>query len=349
MSERIAIIGHFGGNQDFTDGQTVKTKILFAELSTKTNWDITRIDTYWKSKKPALIILQTLKALLSKKKIIVLLSINGMKFFFPLLSFFARHWNSQIYHDVIGGNLDQHVSSNPKFVKYLNSFKVNWVETNLLKSNLEKAGICNCVVIPNFKRLKINEELKETTNSTCVPFRFCTFSRVMKEKGIEEAIKAIQEINESRGREICTLDIYGKIDSGYEQCFEKTIESATSAIRYCGTVAYDDSVDTIKGYYALLFPTYWKGEGFPGTIVDAFSSGLPVIASDWNSNKEIVSSGVNGIVYPSSTIKTLKEGIEWMINNPNEVMKYKRNCIQAALHYQPDVYISQMVSCLEEA
>lgn len=32
------------------------------------------------------------------------------------------------------------------------------------------------------------------------PFRFCTFSRVMKEKGIEDAIEAIRDINSERGK-----------------------------------------------------------------------------------------------------------------------------------------------------
>ena len=30
--KEIAIIGHFGGNEEILDGQTVKTKILYNEL-----------------------------------------------------------------------------------------------------------------------------------------------------------------------------------------------------------------------------------------------------------------------------------------------------------------------------
>lgn len=32
MAKKIAIIGHFGGNETFLDGQTVKTKVLCAEF-----------------------------------------------------------------------------------------------------------------------------------------------------------------------------------------------------------------------------------------------------------------------------------------------------------------------------
>ena len=37
---KLGIIGHFGGNKKFLDGQTVKTKILYEELEKKTNWKI---------------------------------------------------------------------------------------------------------------------------------------------------------------------------------------------------------------------------------------------------------------------------------------------------------------------
>ena len=32
---KLGIIGHFGGNKKFLDGQTVKTKILYEELEKK--------------------------------------------------------------------------------------------------------------------------------------------------------------------------------------------------------------------------------------------------------------------------------------------------------------------------
>lgn len=39
---------------------------------------------------------------------------------------------------MIGGNLDVYISKYPKFKKYLNSFQINWVETEGMKRKLEK-------------------------------------------------------------------------------------------------------------------------------------------------------------------------------------------------------------------
>ena len=112
-------------------------------------------------------------------------------------------------------------------------------------------------------------------------------------------------------------------------------------------VPYDKSVDAIKDYYALLFPTYWNGEGFPGTILDAFSAGIPVVATDWNCNGEIVDDGINGILYPNEEIKTLKEAIQFLMNNVRIVGIMKENCIESAKKFQPDKYIKNIIDMIE--
>ena len=342
-NRKIAIIGHFGANQNILDGQTIKTKILYEELKKATNWDIKKIDTYYKKKNPLKLILDTFKCLVSTKDIIVLLSGNGMRIYFPILSFFAKVFHTNVYHDVIGGNLDHYVSKYPKFKNYLNSFRVNWVETEGMKKKLQLQGIRNCEVMPNFKRLKIVENYNTEFSE---PYRFCIFSRVMKEKGIEDAINAIEKINADKGRKICELDIYGRIDDGYTERFKKVLKKSTDAICYKGMVPYDKSVETIKDYYALLFPTYWEGEGFPGTIVDAFSAGLPVIATDWNCNSEIVKNKKNGILYPSDEFGNLEEAIRWLVDNKDRMEEFKQNSIDSAKKYQPNRYIKLIVKTI---
>jgi len=345
--KKIAIIGHFGGKESITDGQTVKTVTLYEELSKATDWKIQKVDTYYKRKNPIKLMLQTLLCLISIKDIIVLLSGNGMKFFFPLLTFASKVFHTRVYHDVIGGNLDSYIKKYPRFVDYLNSFKRNWVETERLKSRVEACGITNCEVIPNFKRLIITPE-KDIQNNYKEPFSFCTFSRVMKEKGIEDAIEAVEAINSDNGRMVCTLDIYGMIDEGYKERFKDILEASSDAVHYRGIVSYNKSVEVIKDYYALLFPTVWEGEGFPGTIVDSFSAGLPVVATDWNSNAELLENEVTGIIYPNDKISNLTCAIEWIISNVTRMVFMKQKCVSIAEVYQPDKWIERIVAEIVE-
>ena len=345
----VTIIGHFGGKKEFLDGQTVKTKILYEELNKNTKWKIMKVDTYYK-KRPIKLAIQTLNAVAKSKDVIILLSGNGMKLYFPLLYFCSKIFNKNIYHDVIGGNLDYYIQKYPKYVKYLNEFKYNWVETNGLKHKLEILGIKNCEVIPNFKRLKIvSEDEIESVDSEKSIYKFCTFSRVMKEKGISDAIDAVNELNNEKYRGfLYQLDIYGPIDNNYEKEFKKKLKtSSNNNIRYCGKIAFNSSVEVLKQYDALLFPTYWDGEGFPGTIIDAFSAGVPVIATDWNCISEIIDNGINGIIYPKDNIKSLKEAIINLINDETLLNKMRYECIKKANEYNPEYWINEIIYDLE--
>lgn len=345
-NKKIAIIGHFGGYEEILDGQTVKTKILYQELTEAAGWQIQKVDTYYKRKNPVKLLWQTAKCLLTVRDVVVLLSGKGMRFYFPLLSFCSKVFHTRVYHDVIGGNLAGYVRKYPAFRKYLNSFAVNWVETRKMQKELTEQGVTNVDVVPNFKRLNCVEEtsLRQWTDA---PYRFCTFSRVMQEKGIEEAIAAIEQINTAAGKLVCQLDIYGRVDAGYQERFDRIMKTATPAVRYCGMVPYDKSVEAICHYYALLFPTYWRGEGFAGTIVDAFSAGLPVIASDWGSNSEIVENGIEGLLYPSREVQTLTQAVQWAVENPQAMYTMAKNALLAAERYQPDAYIRKMIAVIE--
>lgn len=344
-SKAVGIIGHFGGNEDLLDGQTVKTKILYEELKRASDWSIIRVDTYYKSKRPLRLLLSSLSCLARTRDVIVLLSGNGMRFYFPLLFLFARLFKTRVYHDVIGGNLDRYAEKYPRFRKYLNAFAVNWVETNGLKARLEKQGVENCEVMPNFKRLSIAGKPRTELSE---PYSFCTFSRVMREKGIEDAVGAIEQLNRESGRQLCRLDIYGSVDSGYRDRFRELMRSVTGAVRFRGAVPYDKSAEALSGYDALLFPTHWDGEGFPGTIIDAFSAGIPVIATDWGSNAEIVCDGETGIIYPGARADDLKSAIRWLLEHRSEALAMRGSCIEAARLYQPDAYIERIIDRISD-
>ena len=68
----------------------------------------------------------------------------------------------------------------------------------LCKLLLELSGLTNVKVMPNFKSITIIS--KEDIEFEEEPFKVCTFSRVMKEKGIEYAVNAVKDINNQYGR-----------------------------------------------------------------------------------------------------------------------------------------------------
>lgn len=346
--KKVAIIGYFGEGTDSANGQSIKTISLYEELSLHTNWNIIKIDTADKIKRPIRLVIKMMITLITTQNIIVLLSVNGKKVLFPLLYFFIKVRKTKVYHDVIGGNLADQIEKCPKQKKYLKAFQVNWVETKLLKTELEKVGVMNVEVIPNFR--KIIPLSKEDIRNYIIqkPYRFCTFSRVTKEKGIEDAVNAIEKINQEAGTEVCKLDIYGAVDKAYKNRFDQILEYSADSVCYCGVIDNKYAMNKLKLYYGVLFPTYWKSEGGAGTIAEAFFAGVPVIATDWRCNGEMIISGYNGILYPSSYASDLKQAILWLITHDKDMIEMKENCLKSAEVYQPDNWIKYIVSKIQE-
>ena len=65
------------------------------------------------------------------------------------------------------------------------------METFSMKKDLNKRGFQNIKILPNCKPLRILTE-KEICITHTIPLRLATFSRIMKEKEIGEAIEIVQ-------------------------------------------------------------------------------------------------------------------------------------------------------------
>lgn len=338
---RIGVIGHFGGKEKFNDGQTIKTIAIYDAFLDYGFNNIDKIDTYYIKKNPAIFCGKFLQGLIRDKKYVVLLSSNGRRVLFPILSFMSRYLHKEVYHYGIGGRLAREVSEKPKWKKYVSSFKSNWMESAELADKLQKMGVHNAIYLPNFKKLNIMRE-DELQKDYEPPYRLCTFSRVMEEKGIEDAITAVRNINNKYGKEIVTLDIYGAGEKEYLTKLDQILQKIPSC-HYCGVVPANESVEVLKNYYLLLFPTHWKREGMPGTVIDALSSGVPVVARRWQYCDEMLQHRVTGYIYDFDKPEELSNMIEYAINHVSETVAMKRNCVKRAEYYSEEHVMKQII------
>lgn len=331
--KKVCIIGHFGKGENLLNGQTIKTKIIEKELKDHFNEEeISCIDTHGGFKVLIKVIIQSIVSLKYCQNIIILPGENGLRIFVPLLVIFNKLFYRKLHYVVIGGWLSKFIMNKKNLSYFLKKFNYIYVETYTMKKNLEKMGFHNVLVVPNCKELKILKK-EELIYNKKEPLKLCTFSRVMKEKGIEEAINAVKNVNTLENRVVFSLDIYGQIDENQFDWFEKLKKDFPGYINYYGMIPYDKSTDVLKEYYALLFPTYYEGEGFAGTIIDAFAAGVPVVASDWKYNKEIISNWKTGIVTKNSLVAELIHILEYK----DKWEKMKLECIMEAYKYLPEI------------
>ena len=125
---KVGIIGKFGTNGNWYDGQTVKTKNLAMLLEGTGEGTLTRVDTCYFRKKNVKLMLDTLRCMFTCDHVFLMVSVNGMNFYLPFLHYLNKLTHRRIYHYIIGSELLEMVKNNPKLVTYLNSLDTNWFE-----------------------------------------------------------------------------------------------------------------------------------------------------------------------------------------------------------------------------
>lgn len=333
--KKICLIGSIGYSDETSSGQVVRTRLLHGSLIEHYGRNsVFMVNTSEHKKYFLKILFLLLVSLFYCDIYIVILSGNGRKIVFPILVLFKKLFGKYVLNNIIGGDYDVSLNKHKSLKKQSNVFDINWVQMPSMKERITNMGICNVEVLPNSKPLAIIHNPENyIININHDTYDFCTFSRVSKEKGIELAIRAIKSINNDYRKTIARLTIYGEPDADYKQEFEKLMKNMSDDIHYGGVIELDNTINTLKNYYMLLFPTTFYGEGFPGTILDSYAAGIPVIASSWKYNPELVNNKINGLLYDYNKPELLKENIIWAICNPESVNRMRGNCTNEAKKY----------------
>ncbi len=346
--KKVCILGHFGFGETLLNGQTIKTKIVAEELKERLGEEaVLLLDTSGGKKKWLQAPIQAFLALRKAGNVIILPAQNGIRIFAPLLILMRFLFSDRrLHYIVIGGWLPEFLKKRRVLTRVLRRFDYIYVETRTMRQSLSQNRFRNLVLLPNCKALDILE-CSELSTTEPKPFRFCTFSRVMKEKGIADAVQAVMTVNAEFGR-VCTLDIYGPVEAGAQVWFDHLQKTFPDFITYCGCVPYSQSVERLKNYDMLLFPTRFYTEGIPGTMIDAFAAGLPVLASRWESFEDVIEEGRVGFGYKFGSQEDLIRVIKSCLQHPRQVMAMKQNCLRKAATFLPSVVLSAVVERLEE-
>lgn len=344
MRSKLSVLGHFGEGEHLLNGQTVKTKIVTEALTEQLGESqVIRIDTHGGTKVLLKAPFAVLGALRNSDNVLIFPAHNGLRVYAPLLALLRPFFKGRrLHYSVIGGWLPKFLKKRRFLTGCLKKFDGIYAETNTMKTALDAMGFENVSVVPNCKKLGVLSA-GELVYPEGTPYRLCTFSRVMKEKGIETAMDAITRVNEKLGYTAYSLDIYGQIDAGQTEWFEELKGRFPEFVRYCGCVEASESVAVLKSYFALLFPTHFYTEGIPGTVIDAYAAGIPVISAKWESYSDVIDEGVTGMGYTFDDVAALDEILERVAKDGDILLSLKENCISKAKEYLPSAAIAAML------
>ena len=139
--------------------------------------------------------------------------------------------------------------------------------------------------------------------------------RLVSEKGIDVLLQAWSEIKST-----LTLKIVGDGPLA-SKVFTKSKEN--SNIEWLGRQSPEVVASLMKNALALVVPSLWY-EGFPMVIAEAYSVGLPVIASSLGSLSTLVVHGRTGRHFKPGDSEDLRAQVEWILNHREELSQMRK-------------------------
>lgn len=173
--------------------------------------------------------------------------------------------------------------------------------------------------------------------------RFVFLGHVIPAKGIRELMAAAEALP----GEGPLLDIYGPLCNG----IDANAFSCCRRVRYMGTLQPQEVAETLRQYHALVFPTYYSGEGYPGVILEAYAAGLPVISTRWRAIPEIVD-GTTGLLIPPQDACALREAMEQLMRDQALYAQLCRGVRQKRIAFSTEHWVhvfAQYCKCVLES
>ena len=106
--------------------------------------------------------------------------------------------------------------------------------------------------------------------------------------------------------------------------------------RYLGFLGLEAILEHLERASFLVVPSLWY-ENFPRTIIEAFSRGTPVIASNIGALASIVDHGRTGLLFEAGKADSLADTLQWALAHPDEMAAMGRRAYDEFMRlYTPE-------------
>lgn len=182
--------------------------------------------------------------------------------------------------------------------------------TNFTKNKLIEAGFSETQIYvrPNFldRDPEVGKERRDG---------FLFVGRLSEEKGIDTLLDCWKTLNSQR------LIIIGN-GPKYDQVMDA--ENSSTSITVLGPLSQEQVFGNLKKSVALIMPSTFY-ETFGRTIIEAFATGTPVIASNHGAMAEIIQDGKTGLLFTAGDWSDLAIKVRWASEHPAEMAEMGKN------------------------
>jgi glycosyltransferase involved in cell wall biosynthesis len=343
-AHRVTVIGHASGTREQANGQIIRTRLTIDEISAALGTRVHVVDTGAAVPDRPRALAELTRALVTSAHILHMPGARGLAQLTPILAMARRVRPMSLHLCAIGGWLPGFLSSRPSILAHLSTYATVFVQTRRMVAELGSQGLHNVVHLPNFRRFHQERPPRSIERGA---LRLVFMSRIVPDKGVATAIDAMRSLapTSPRGTAV-SLDIWGPVDPGHVAWFDAAMREAPSSVVYRGVAPADRVHAILREYDAMVFPTQYRGEGFPGAILDAMIAGIPVIASRWLDMEEWVEDGVSGFLLPPGDVPALSRRLAWCASHPHDMDRLAAASWQRAERFHADRVVPIMLGAL---
>ena len=160
--------------------------------------------------------------------------------------------------------------------------------------------------------------------------RFVFAGHVNEKKGVGLIVKMLKKYSWA-GLEV---DVIGACSTDHDRAKLEGVPG----LRYLGEKSATEVRVLMSGYRALVLPTVYEGEGYPGVILEAYMAGLPVVATRWRSIPEIVEPGRTGLLIDPDSEDQLFEALRFLGSGEFDLERARTCCIEYGKRFNSEFW-----------
>ncbi|MGY9038351.1 MAG: glycosyltransferase family 4 protein [Rhodobacterales bacterium] len=245
--------------------------------------------------------------------------------FGALLNFISSITGTRVIVRCFGGGSDIKLRNAPAYMRWFEklAFRNSLVllETNYLCSwASNRHPRANIDWHPNCREIPDDPYPREERSA-----RFVFLGKVSVEKGVDTILR----MKERWPDDPFVIEVIGALDGTI--CEDRL--AATPGVEYSGVMSPDAAAERLGQCQALILPTRYLGEGYPGAILEAYAQGTPVIATKWRAIPEIVADGETGLLIDVGAEDQLRDAMLHIIEDKQHATTMRTYAQKAAKKY----------------
>ena len=249
----------------------------------------------------------------------------------PFVWLLCRWRQRPLFVRFFGGNLHSYLQSKPALLRFMASR--TFLRADLLLFETKKlteqfGGSFKTMWFANTRQMPAR---RQAYRQTCRRLLF--LSQLRPTKGLPELLAAARRFPAA-----VDLSLFGPPMPGFDPHGIDATPNAT----YGGSVPPDQVPAILEAHDALVLPTRYVGEGYPGVVIEAFQMGLPVIVTPLPPIRELVTDDQDGLFVTIGSVDSLVDAVARITGDGRLFRRLREGALRTGQQFRSEPAVARL-------